>query len=178
VNEYPNILTLGEGKYKVYGNMVRTDAEYFATTYWVNISSYEEISEEYYNSRLVFMTILLDNCDEFLKGVSEKEKSVILSNIDDKITVWTNGIGGHLSRTHRDRYLFVFEERHLESFIKNKFSVLDDVRAETGANGIQATLCIGIGKDGDTPGENFRFASLGLEMALSRGGDQAVIRNR
>lgn len=177
-HEYPEALTLGEGKYKVFGNMVRTDTEYIATTYWIDISAHEEMSEEYYNSRLVFAVLLLDNYDDFLRDLSEKEKSILTSNIDEKINVWASGKGGYLCRSHRDRYFFLFEERHLDEMLEDKFSILDNVRTEISSNGVHATLCIGVGKDGETPNESYRFASLGVEMALSRGGDQAVLRNR
>ena len=177
-HEYPTTLALAEGKYKVFGNVVRTDNEYIATTYWVDISSYEEMSDEYYDSRPVFMVLLLDNYDDFLRGLSEKEKSTLTSNIDEKINAWISGKGGYLCRPQRDRYLFLFEERHLDEILNDKFSILDDVRTEISSNGIHATLCIGVGKDGETPNESYRFASLGVEMALSRGGDQAVLRNR
>ena len=177
-HEYPTILTLGTEKYRVFGNIVRTDDEYFATTYWINMSAYEETSEEYYNSRPVFTVLLLDNYEELVKGISERERAVLLSNIDDKIKAWAGGKGGFICRSERDRYIFIFEERHLDSFKTDNFSILDDIHAEVSTNGNYATLCIGIGKDGDTPNENYRLANLSIEMALSRGGDQAVIRNR
>jgi len=177
-HEYPEILTLGQDKYRVFGNMVRTDDEYFAATYWVNLSAYEETSEEYYNSRPVFMVLLLDNYDELIKGITEREKAVLISNIDDKINFWVSGKGGFICRSDRDRYIFIFEDRHLDSIKNDNFSILDDVHNEVSSNGINATLCIGVGKDGETPNECYRFASLGIEMALSRGGDQAVVRNR
>ena len=177
-SECPTLITLGEGKYRVYGSVVRTEREYIATTYWVDVTAYEKVSEEYLDSRLIIAILVLDNYDELVKGMSEKEKSVILSNIDDRIVTWTGGKGGYLCRTNRDRYIFIFEERHLSSFTNGNFSILSEVHADVGTDGVYATLCIGIGKDGDTPHDNYRYASLGIEMALSRGGDQAVIRNR
>ena len=177
-HEYPTPLTLGDEKYKVFGNLVRTDDEYFATTYWINISAYEEISDEYYSSKLVIAVLLLDNYDELVKGTTEKERTVLLSNIDEKINSWASGKGGYICRTDRDRYLFIFEERHLDKLKKDNFYILEDIHYEISTNGVYATLCIGIGKDGETPNESYRFASLGIEMALSRGGDQAVIRNK
>jgi len=120
----------------------------------------------------------MDNYDELLKGMREKEKSVLLSDIDEKIGIWAGEIGGYLCKFDRDRYFFLFEERHLDGFTRDNFSILNEVRSEVGSDGVHATLSIGIGKDGQTPQENYRFASLGVEMALSRGGDQAVIRNR
>jgi len=121
---------------------------------------------------------MMDNYDELLKGMREKEKSILLSDIDDKINMWAGDRGGYLCKYERDKYLFLFEERHLESVIKNKFSILEQIHSEVGTEGVHATLSIGVGKDGNSPSESYRFANLGVEMALSRGGDQAVIRNR
>ena len=162
----------------VYGSMVRSEREYVAMTYWVDITEYRRISDEYIATRPIFAILTLDNYDELLKGMREKEKSILLSDIDEKITLWTSGKDGYLCRQERGKYAFIFEERHLETIIKDNFSILENVHSEVGAAGVYATLSIGIGKDGSSPYENYRFATLGIEMALSRGGDQAVIRNK
>ena len=177
-NECPDPVLIDDRLFRVYGNMVRSEREYFAMTYWVDVTEYERISGEYLDSRLVFSIFALDNYDELLKGISEKEKSVLLSGIDEQISVWVGDRGGYLCKFDRDRYFYIFEERYLDEFIRDNFSILDMVHSYIGADGVHATLCIGIGKDGRTPQENYRFACLGVEMALSRGGDQAVIRNR
>ena len=177
-NECLEPVTVGNRLYWVYGSLVRSEREYVAMTYWVDVTDYSRICDEYLDSRLIFALLVLDNYEELLKNISEKEKSAILSDIDDKISVWAGDKGGYLSRFDRDRYFFLFEERHLDSFIKSNFSILETVHSNIGAEGVHATLSIGIGKDGATPQENYRNASLGVEMALSRGGDQAVIRNR
>jgi len=72
----------------------------------------------------------------------------------------------------------MFEERFLDTIVNDNFSILELISTCTGSGGVQATLSIGIGKDGSSPQESYRFASLGIEMALSRGGNQAVVRNR
>ena len=177
-NECPELVAAGDKKYKVFGNIVRSEREYFAMTYWFDVTDYEKIRIEFADSRLVFTILALDNYEELLKGTTEKEKSVLLSNIDEKISSWAGDRGGYLCKFDRDRYFFLFEERQLEEYVKDNFSILDLVRTEVGSGGVHATLCIGIGKDGATPLENYHFASLGIEMALSRGGDQAVIKNR
>ena len=162
----------------VYGSMSITERDYIATTYWVDVTEYVRINKEYLNSRPVFAILTLDNYEELLKGVSEKVRSGILSDVDEKIRAWAGEKDGYLCKYDRNRYFFMFEERHLEALVNEKFSILDSVRSNIGADGVHATLSIGLGKDGDTPIDNFRFASLSVEMALSRGGDQAVIRNR
>ena len=177
-NECPDIVAIGDRKYRVYGSLVRSEREYIAMTYWTDVTEYERINKEYLNSRPLLAILLLDNYEELLKGMTEKEKATLLSDIDDKINMWIEGSNGHLCKIDRDRYVFLFEERNLESFANDKFRVMDSVRSCVGAGGVQATLSIGVGKDGATPQETYRSASLALEMALSRGGDQAVIRNR
>jgi c-di-AMP phosphodiesterase-like protein len=177
-NECPEPVSVGDRKYRVYGSMVLSEREYVAATYWVDVTEFARVSDEYLSTRPVFAILTLDNYDELLKGMGAKEKSAILSDIDEKISVWAGDCGGYLCKYDRDRYFFLFEERDYGDFAKNNFSILGSVRSCIGAGGVHATLSIGVGKDGATPNENYRFASLGVEMALSRGGDQAVLRNR
>ena len=164
--------------YKVHGNVVLSDREYIAMTYWIDVTEYIKMCNAYIDSRLILVLLTLDNYDELLKGMSAKEKSFLLSEIDEKISTWTSKKDGYLCKYDRDRYVFIFEERFLDEIIKDNFSVLEQVCTCTGSNGVQATLSIGMGKDGASPLENYRFASLGIEMALSRGGNQAVLRNK
>ena len=79
-------------------------------------------------------------------------------------------------RFDRDRYIFIFENRYLPGYVEGHFSLLDTVREIQSPNGITATVSIGLGKGGGTLEEGYQFALLAIEMALSRGGDQAVIK--
>ena len=181
--ECPSLVTVGSHSYRVYGNIVRSEkntgfGNYMASTYWMDVTEYAHISEEFQLSRPVFALIMLDNYDELIKNLTEKEKSSVLALIDDKISEWADPCGGYLSKYDRDRYVFVFEERHLQNFIDAKFSLLDSVKTIVSTGGIAATVSIGIGKDGDSIQESYQFAALSTEMALSRGGDQVVIKNR
>lgn len=181
--ECPNYVDVGENRYKVYGNVIKNNVEsggynWLGVTYWIDVTEYASISEEFLNSRPVFSIITVDNYDELLNDLSDKDRSAILSMIDDRISDWTVKYQGYLRKYDRDRYIFVFEDRFLPELIEGKFSVLDTVRSLTAPNGIQPTLSIGIGRDGKTLAESHQYASLSLDMALSRGGDQAVIKNR
>ena len=180
-NECPDLITLNGRRYKVFGSLIRATNDpgsIMATTYWVDVTDYADKYDEYLNSRLVAAIIILDNYDELVKNLSEKDKSAILSAIDDKISDWIVGSKGILCKYDRDRYMFLFKEESLPGFIEDKFSVLDAVRENVKIGGVHATLSIGIGKDGESFNENYHFAALGIEMALSRGGDQAVVKNR
>jgi c-di-AMP phosphodiesterase-like protein len=149
-----------------------------ATTYWVDITDLAERYDEFLGSRAVCAIILLDNYDEFFKNTDEKEKSALLSSIYDKIDKWAKDSSGILCKLDRDKYLYIFEERYIAKFAAEKFSLLDRVRESTTFGGLHATLSIGIGREGESFEENYRFASMAIEMALSRGGDQAVIKSK
>ncbi len=182
-NEAPEVVTFNDRHYRVFGSLVRSENEkssggYIATTYWVDVTDAHHIEEEFLRTRPVFSILMFDNYDEFFNGMSDKEKSAVLSDIDDRISDWAGQCGGYLSKYDRDRYIFLFEEQYLQKFVNARFSILDTVREVRNANGQKATLSIGIGKDAKTFAEGFKFAALGIDMALSRGGDQAVIKNR
>lgn len=83
-----------------------------------------------------------------------------------------------LRRLERNRYLFVFEERDLQHCIENKFPLLEEIRQVESPTGVAATISMGIGQEGITFEESYNFAALSIEMALSRGGDQVVVKGR
>ncbi|MDR2501753.1 MAG: DHH family phosphoesterase, partial [Oscillospiraceae bacterium] len=180
--ECPRTIAVGGRKFKVYGGVSRASgydgAPSVATAYWVDVTEYDATREEYTASRPVTAIIAIDNYEDLVNNLNERAKSQMLSEIDAKISAWTGDTSGFLRRYDRDKYLFMFEERHLDAFIRGKFSVLEDVRGISGDAGAHASLAIGIGRGAKTFEEGARFAQLALEMALSRGGDQAVIKNR
>ncbi len=182
-NEYPELVTMNGRRFRVFGNLVRgADApgvkNFIATTYWVDETEYAQIREEFDSSRPVFSIIMLDNYDEFTSGMSEKDKSLLISSIDDRLTGWAKDKGGYITRSDRDRYIFIFEEQYLQSFVDAKFSILDSIRELSTPKGMHPTISIGVGLEGRHLEETYQYAALALEMALSRGGDQAVIKNR
>lgn len=178
----PETVELSGRRFRVYGNAVRAGEEgarnYLGVLYWIDVTDFEAIKTSYYDSRPVMSIIMLDNYDEIFRNVTDTVKSSVQAAIDNRISEWTANIGGYLSKYDRDRYIFVFEEQYLQRFIDDNFSILDSVREVTGPSGVAATVSIGIGKDASSFEEAFQFATLSIEMALSRGGDQAVIKNR
>lgn len=180
--ECPTEVRIGERRFLVYGHLVRTEEQgargYLATTYWVDVTDFAQVRDEFYATRPVVAILTVDNYEELMKGATDNAKSAMRSEIDDRLAQWVAPAQGVFCRYERDRYLFLFEERYLAQFQEGKFSILDTVRQVTSPSGIQATLSIGIGKDGDTFGDLFQYAALSVEMALSRGGDQVVVKNK
>ena len=119
-----------------------------------------------------------DNMDEITKNLPERERTHLQNAVSEKVENWCADMGAIVCRYERDRYLVIFEERHYQRLAAAKFSLMDDVREIVSPTGIHASVSIGIGRDGKNFEECFSFAQLSTEMALSRGGDQTVIKNR
>jgi len=181
--QYPALLEIGGRKYQVNGNLVRAggdekDAAFMGIAYWVDVTDFDNIRLEYEKTRPVVAVIVVDNYEELLKNQPDRVISDLRDAVEEKLSVWCADNNGLLKRYARDRYLFVFEEQHLERMIEDKFSILEDIHKVVSPSGIHVTLSVGVGRDGAGFAENLQFANLSIEMALSRGGDQAVTKNR
>ena len=182
-NECPVEVTKNGRRYRVYGDLIRAEEEenlsfLAAMLYWVDLTELLDIQDEYHLSRPVVGIILVDNYDELTSNLPDKSISGLSARLDDAITSWTSHCSGILRKLERNRYLFILEERDLHALIEDKFSILDTVHAISNDFGSPATLSIGLGKEGSSFQENYDFAALSVEMSLSRGGDQAVIKDR
>ena len=181
-SECPQEVTVGARRYQVFGSVARTagqeEAGALATTYWVDVTELANTRDVYKATRPAVALLLLDNYEDTIKGQEDSVRSALLNAVSQKFTQWTQDTDGIFCRLDRDRYLYLFEEQYLEGYKAEKFSLLDSVRTIQSPNGIPITVSIGVGVDGDSLGEMFRFASLSAEMAMTRGGDQAVVKNR
>ena len=181
--ECPNRVFMNNRRFRVYGSLVRAkgrggEQNLVATTYWVDTTDADQLLETYTATRPVLSILMLDNYEDLMKACADTQRSAVLAQIDEKVSAWASAGAGLLLKTERDRYLFIFEEQHYQHFVEEKFSVLDAIRAIKVGEGVHPTLSIGMGKDVDSFPELYKNASLSLEMALSRGGDQAVVRNK
>ena len=178
----PTEVQLGDKRFWVFGHLVRTgdkgERSFLSTTYWVEVTDFSLLRDQFYASRPVVALLNLDNYDEVFRGVSDNVKSAMLSDVNRLLDEWSSPTKGLLCKYDRDRYLSLFEEEHLAPFLEQKFDILDQVREVVNPSGLPVTLSIGVGRDGDSYADLFQYASLAQEMALSRGGDQAVVKNR
>ena len=147
-NELPGDQLIGTRRYRIYGNYVRSEDD--ATTVRLATIFFADMTEMF-NVR-----------DEFLR-TRPITAVILIDNYDELMS---------------NRYLLLFESKDLSRLQEGKFSILDAIRAVTNPAGVGATISLGIGKDGSSFEENYSFANLSIEMALSRGGDQAVIKDR
>ncbi len=179
--EYPYDLTLSGKRYRVYGTLIRAndpDETVMGMLYLSDLTELYQVRDEYVRSRPVVSIILVDNYDELTKNLTEGGISSLNARINDSISKWTEDYHGLLRKMERNRFLFVFEKRDLSRAMEDKFSLLEDIHTIENPAGLSASISIGIGVDGVSFEESYEFAALSLEMALSRGGDQAVVKDR
>lgn len=180
----PDLFELKDRKYQICGNIVRSgagdgnDQHFMAIAYWIDVTEYENIRDEHELSKPVAAILTIDNYEELMKNQPERVRNDLRDAVGDKLDQWGANTNGIIIRFDRDRYLFLFEERYMQGILDKKCDILNEVHQVVSPSGIHATLSIGIGRNGENLSEALQFASLAVEMALSRGGDQAVIKNK
>lgn len=179
--ECPQDVTLGSRRYRVYGTTIRAEdskGTMLGVLYFSDLTELYQVRDEYIRSRPVVSIILIDNFEELTKNLTESAISTLNAKLGDTITEWTEGYNGLLRKLERSRFLFIFEKRDLQRAMEDKFSLLEKIHEVVSPTGLPASISIGLGVDGVNFEESYDFAALGIEMALSRGGDQAVIKDR
>ena len=166
----------GGRRYTVYGSAAEGESDLYIA-YFVDNTALKRQAGEYIATRPSVMLIAVDTYDEILKELKESERARIAGEIDLALEQFIGATSGFLRRTGTSRYLAVVEERHMQEIVKNRFSILDTVRA-IGQEDITVTLSIGVGRLGDTFRECEEMAVQALDMALGRGGDQAAVKSK
>ena len=178
--EAPETVVWNHRTYRVFGGVSHPEGgqSALATTYWMDVTDTEEMRRTLELTRPVVAILMVDNYEDLMKATPEGKRSAVRAMLEEKLSQWSAGSEGMMLRYDRDRYLFVFEEKSFSDFAAKRFDVLDAVREVVAGEGVAATLSIGVGRVADSFEALFKNASVALEMALSRGGDQAVVKNK
>lgn len=176
--EFPGELRMGKNAYHVFGSLIQSDGGQLMMLHFINCTEYVHLRDEAETRQSAIAIIAIDNYEELMKNATDSEKSDILAGIDKRLSAWTRDSKAVLRKYDRDKYIFIIENAELDKLAARKFAVLQEVREIENHEGVVATLSIGIGRDGDTLEESAKYAGLAIDMALSRGGDQAVVKNR
>lgn len=179
--ECPELVNWNDRVYRVFGSLSRGEdmggSSPLATLYWMDVTESEKMRQTLELIRPVVGIIMVDNYEELMKACPEGKRSALTAELEEKLNTWVDNSGGLLLGYDRDRYLYVFEEKDYSIYAEQHFDLLEKVR-EVESGGVNATLSIGVGRDADSYDALFKNAGMALEMALSRGGDQAVIKDR
>ena len=146
--------------------------------YFDEITEYEDLKQKYINEKTFECLVFVDNYDELMESAARNTTPQLQGQLYKYINDWSNENGGVLIKYEKDKYCILFEYSRLDDFIKNKFDILSKIRGISEGNTIPASVSIGIGLNGKDIVENDQFAKAAVNMALGRGGDQAVIKDQ
>ncbi len=169
--------------YKIIGEYVKSkqnskmkQTEYMVLLYFIDNTETVKLQKKYSESQTCIGIIMIDNYEEMLQRISNEERPEIMAKIEKTIYDWAMESKGVVIKSERDTFVYVFEQRYLEKVKENKFQILDTVKEIKLEAGLQITLSISISSEGTTEYEKYKSALSGIDIALGRGGDQAVIR--
>lgn len=136
------------------------------------------LKKELKDEHIVCGLIYIDNYEEVLNEIEEVRKSLLTALVDRKINRYVSSVNGLMKKIERDKYFFVLKHKYLESLLEDRFSILDEVRQVNIGNELAMTLSIGIGFGASEYNQNYEYARTSIDMALGRGGDQAVVKSK
>ncbi|MBR6253267.1 MAG: DHH family phosphoesterase [Clostridia bacterium] len=173
-------LSIHDKHYRLLGNMVkirrRGVQEKSLMLYFIDRSEYYKLYRAYEDQKDCIGLIYIDNYDEVVQGIQDSEKSQIVALVEKHLKEWYEKTNGLFLRLDRNKYIISFERKFLKDFIESKFDVLNTVKNITYRNNVPVTLSIAISTGDQSKEEKLHDAYTAMDIALGRGGDQAVIK--
>lgn len=173
-------IKIGENIFRVLSNVVKIatkdDERYIMMLYWIDQTDFHNLFDQYNDEKPVVALIQVDNLDDVINETKEEFRPAVRSEIDKRINLWATRMNALIKRYSSDKYLVVFSNRFLDNLEAKRFAILDDIREIEVGNKIPVTLSVGVGTGGKNLSQMEENAFSALELALGRGGDQAVVR--
>lgn len=160
---------------KYYKNNI--DSAEFYIMYFYDLSLYKEYEEKYQNERAVIAVLEVDNFDDLMNELKESERPEIRAEIDKTIKLWASRINALIKRYDKEKYVVVMSYLYYKNLASKRFDILDQLREIEVNASFSPTLSIGICADESSYNELEKEAFSALEIALARGGDQAVVKS-
>ena len=144
--------------------------------YLYDETEYYQLKQEYDDNKQVTGFIYIDNYYEISENMEDSKSSMLIAMVDRKLTRYISFNSGILKKLEKDKYFFVTTKKDIEDMMADKFSILEQTKEILNEGNIPLTLSIGIGYEGQSIEKNHELARLAIDMALGRGGDQAVVK--
>lgn len=153
------------------------EKEYFIAVYLQDVTELNQYIKANEEQRLVAGLIYIDNYDEVINSVEEVRQSLLMALVDRKINQYIAKVDGIVKKMENDKYFIVVQKQYFKQLEDDRFSILEDVKSVNIGNGIPATLSIGLGLSSEAYSQSYNYARVAIDLALARGGDQAVIKD-
>lgn len=135
------------------------------------------LAKENFEQKLITGLLYIDNYEEALESIDEVRRSLLIALVDRKINKYMQSIDAIVKKLEKDKYIFLFKQKHLTQLQNNKFSLLEEVRAVNIGNEMSVTISMGIGVNTESYLAGYDYARAAIDLALGRGGDQAVVKD-
>lgn len=170
------VTTLKERTYNVNVTKIRSADKIYHLLLFRNITELTKLQKFVRDDEKVVSYIIVDNLEELLQFEQEKYREAA-ADIEAIIRDWASSVNGILKEYEKDKYIFIFKNEDLEKFVENKFDILDKVRnVRVGNANIPLTISVGVAKVSGSLSDKEKAAHIALDLALQRGGDQAVVK--
>ena len=158
-----------------------TEAVENAESYLISIFLYDETALKYAirevdDQSLAICLIYLDNYDEALNSLEEVRRSLLVALIDRKVNKYISAVDGICRKIEKDKYFVILRKKNVKQLQEMRFDLLEDVKTVSIGNEMAVTVSIGVGYDGLSYAQNYEYARNAIDLALGRGGDQAVVK--
>lgn len=176
----PIQVKIGEKSYLFYFTILRDDKTQMPIRillYGIDYTKESGIELAHRKESLVIGLVYLDNYDELRQGLAESERTIMFAGIDSMISEYFVPFGGMVRKYETDKYLIVLNCEQSDKIMERRFDILDRIKTKRrDENSIAPSLSIGFGTDGVNPMDTYRKARTAIDVALGRGGDQAVVK--
>ena len=162
--------------YEILCKYTKSKEEYMLTLYFLNETKRVEFEKKYNESQICVGVIMIDNYEEMNQRIQAEEKPEVLAKIEKTLYDWATTFEGLIIKSERDTFICILEKKYLPTLEDNKFVILDTIKELELSDKIPVTLSISISTEGESNYEKYKSAQAGVDIALGRGGDQAVVR--
>ncbi len=170
-------LSRNDRDFRVFATRDESDEEGNIFVFFYDITTFMQIREKYDDEKICVARINIDNYDDLISGTDPSMRMTITSQLDKIIRDWSARIKGSIVTMRAGQYIMYFQHHYLSGMIEQRFSILDQVRDMETQTDFPLSLSIGLGINGPSLGETRNYADAAIDLALGRGGDQAVIRD-
>ncbi|MCL2865033.1 MAG: DHH family phosphoesterase [Lachnospiraceae bacterium] len=153
------------------------EEEYFIAIHLKDVTELKLYIRKNEEQRLVAGLIYIDNYEDVMEDVEEGRQSLLLAIVDRKIAKYFSDVDGLLKKLEKDKYFFVVRHESYMKFEADNFSLLKDIKTITAGNTRPVTLSLGMGLNYETYAKSYASARIAIDLALARGGDQAVVKS-
>lgn len=173
----PIHLERNEKIFNLVPTVVESNGEEYTYVYFMDVTQQEKVEKKYDEEKVCIVKIHIDNYDELNSSTSVDSQMGLVSEIDKTIRKWASGLSASVNRQKENVYIVLISKGKCRQQMEAKFPILDRVREIESSADFPVTLSIGIGFNGDTPEQRDEASQQALDLALGRGGDQAVVKD-